>query len=69
LDLTNKIIIHTSNSISTSNKLYDRRKLIAEELHKLKRARIHNEYVRILKFKQIIKSKDFLLDSYQSTII
>jgi len=45
LDSSNKIIIHTSNSIATSNKLYDRRKLIMEELYKLKQARIHNHYV------------------------
>ncbi|CAF1081414.1 unnamed protein product [Adineta steineri] len=47
LDPTNKIIIHTSNSISTSNKLYERRKLLAEELHKLKQARLHHHYIVI----------------------
>jgi hypothetical protein len=45
-DSTNRVIVHTSNSIATSNKLYDRRKLISEELHKLKQARIHNHYVK-----------------------
>ncbi|UJR36642.1 hypothetical protein I4U23_029360 [Adineta vaga] len=47
LDLSNKVIIHTSNSIATSNKLYDRRKLIAEELHKLKQARLQNQFIVI----------------------
>ena len=45
MDPTNKIIIHTSNSIATSNKLYDRRKLIMEELYKLRQARIQNHFV------------------------
>ncbi|CAF1385548.1 unnamed protein product [Adineta ricciae] len=47
LDLSNKVIIHASNSIATSNRLYDRRKLIAEELHKLKQARLNNQYIVI----------------------
>jgi hypothetical protein len=46
-NLSNKIIIHTSNSIATSVKLYERHKLIAEELFKLKQARIHNHHVRL----------------------
>ncbi len=43
---SDKIIIHTSNSIATSVKLYERHKLIAEELFKLKQARIHDNYVK-----------------------
>ncbi|CAF1202832.1 unnamed protein product [Adineta ricciae] len=47
LHSTEKIIIHTSNSIGTSVKLYERHKLIAEELYKIKQARIHNHNVVI----------------------
>ncbi|CAF3394398.1 unnamed protein product [Rotaria sp. Silwood1] len=42
-----KIIIQTSHSIGTYTKLYDRRKIIAEELHKLREARIHNNNIVI----------------------
>ncbi|CAF3490731.1 unnamed protein product [Rotaria socialis] len=47
VDPTNKIIIQTSNSVATYNKLYDRRKIIVEELHKLRQARINNNYIVI----------------------
>lgn len=49
VDPANKIIIQASTSVSTYNKLYDRRKIIAEELHKLKQARIQNHYVCYIK--------------------
>ncbi|CAF1099861.1 unnamed protein product [Rotaria sordida] len=42
-----RIIIHPSNSITTSVKLYERHKLIAEELFKIKEARIHNHSIII----------------------
>ncbi|CAF4599735.1 unnamed protein product [Rotaria sp. Silwood1] len=42
-----RIIIHPSNSIQTSVKLYERHKIIAEELFKLKEARIHNHCIII----------------------
>ncbi|CAF4831644.1 unnamed protein product, partial [Rotaria sp. Silwood1] len=42
-----RIIIHSSNSIKTSVKLYERHKIIAEELFKLKEARIHNHCIII----------------------
>ncbi|CAF0962055.1 unnamed protein product [Rotaria sordida] len=47
LDSSNKIIIHTSHSTTTYTKLCDRRKIIVEELHKLKQARTHNNYIVI----------------------
>ncbi|UJR09487.1 hypothetical protein I4U23_013725 [Adineta vaga] len=47
LPSSEKIIIHTSNSIATSVKLYERHKLIAEELFKLKQARVHNHNIII----------------------
>ncbi|CAF3820120.1 unnamed protein product [Adineta steineri] len=47
LNSTDKVIIHTSNSIATSVKLYERHKLIAEELFKIKQARIHNDNIII----------------------
>ncbi|CAF3287761.1 unnamed protein product [Rotaria sp. Silwood2] len=42
-----RIIIHPSNSITTSVKLYERHKLIAEELFKFKEARIRNHCIII----------------------
>lgn len=43
---TKKIIIHRSDSISTSVKLYERHKFLAEELFKMKQARQQNQPVR-----------------------
>ncbi|CAF2064495.1 unnamed protein product [Rotaria magnacalcarata] len=45
--LPKRIIIHASSSITTSVKLYERHKLIAEELYKLKEARLHNTSIVI----------------------
>ncbi|CAF3920329.1 unnamed protein product [Rotaria magnacalcarata] len=47
MNSTNKIIIQTSNSVATYNKLYDRRKIIVEELHKLRQAKMNNNYIVI----------------------
>ncbi|CAF2384298.1 unnamed protein product [Rotaria sp. Silwood2] len=44
---SNKIIIQASHSVATYSKLYDRRKIIAEELHKLRQARMNNNYIVI----------------------
>lgn len=41
-----RLIIHSSASTATVNKLNLRRQLIAEELLKLKQARLQNHYVR-----------------------
>ncbi|CAF3420324.1 unnamed protein product [Rotaria socialis] len=45
--LPKRIIIHASSSIATSVRLYERHKLIAEELYKFKKARIHNTSIVI----------------------
>lgn len=42
---SSRLIIHATHSSSTLNKLCDRRKLIADELVKIKRARLYNHYV------------------------
>ena len=43
-----KIIIHRSDSVSTSVKLYERHKFLAEELFKMKQARQQNQPVTLL---------------------
>ncbi len=63
-----RIIIHKANSVATSVKLYERHKLIAEELFKLKQARIHNHYVKLNKKISFFQISIFL-DCYRSTII
>lgn len=68
-DSLNRIIIYTSNSVATSKKLYDRRKLIMEELHKLRQARTHNHFVRLICTLFLIDESFAHLDCHQSSII
>jgi hypothetical protein len=63
-----KIIIHTSNSIATSVKLYERHKLIAEELFKLKQARIHNQSVIVNLYQFFLNINTFRLLSIDHCI-
>ena len=67
--VSNRLIIHATNSSSTLNKLCDRRKLIAEELVKIKRARLYNHYVGERTAIMYVLHVSAVLDHHQSTVV
>ena len=66
---TERIVIHRSDPVITSVKLYEKRKLIVDELCKLRQARQKNQFVRIFFFVSRRKTSFNISDCYQSIVV